>query len=190
MTAARRPLWFARRARGAPARTRLRTTHGFSLIEVLVVLVIIGVVIAGVALTVAGSAARELENAAQRARALVALACERAVLGGRDIGFAAVEDGLRFGYFGIDGWRDLDPDPSDELRPRAIGNGVELAAERDGEILEVARDVPRTPPFACLSSGELTPFVIELSRPGVPDVWRLEGRLDATLTLQVRTDAR
>lgn len=164
--------------------------RGFSLIEVLVVLVIVGVVMGGVALTVSGGDARELENAARRAQALVALACERAVLGGRDIGFAPVQEGLRFGYFGIDGWRDLDAVASDELRPRALGSGVTLRAERDGEALVVTRDVPRVPPFACLSSGELTPFAIELSRAGAPDVWRLEGQLDATLTLQVQPGAR
>ena len=64
--------------------------RGFSLIEILVVVVIVGVTAAVVALSVRGSGEREVENAAQRARALVRLACERAIIGGRDIGFSAV----------------------------------------------------------------------------------------------------
>jgi general secretion pathway protein H len=175
---------------GAPAATPGLRPRGFTLIEILVVLVIVGVVVAAVGMSVAGSGARQLENAARRAQALVALACERAVLGGRDLGFAAVEGGLRFGYFELDGWHELVDNPSDELRPRALGEGVELSVERDGERLVLSLDAPVEPPFACLSSGELTPFALELSRSGVAEVWRLEGRLDATLTLESRVDAR
>lgn len=157
--------------------------RGFTLIETLVVVAIVGVVVATVVLTTGGSGARAVENAAHRAEALVRLACERAVIGGRDIGFSPVADGLRFGYFARDGWQPLGDSPTDELRMRPLADGIVLRAERDGEALEVAQDPPDEPAFACFASGELTPFVLEIGRADAPHPWRLEGHLDGQLRL-------
>ena len=170
---------------GARAAARWR---GFTLIELLVVIAIVGIVVAAVTLSLRGSGVREVENAARRAEALIALACERAVIGGRDIGFSPVADGLRFGYFERDGWKPLSPSPNDELRPRALGNGIVLMAERDGEVLELEQDAPDEPAFACFASGEMTPFVLELSRADAPQPWRLTGTLDGKLALREGDD--
>jgi general secretion pathway protein H len=164
--------------------------RGFTLIEVLVMLVIIGVVIGALTLAVGGSGARELENAARRSQSLIQLACERATMSGRDIGFAPVQAGMRFGYYEIEGWRPLRDDHGDELRPRAWGDGVEVVAERDGERLEPATEPPEQPPFACLASGELTPLRLEFARAGVAERWELEGSLDGRLELRQINDAR
>ena len=162
---------------------------GFTLIEILVVMVIAGVLIGALVIAAGGSGPRELENAARRAQSLVAVACERAVIGGRDIGFAPVQGGLRFGYFEAGGWRGIEDRADEELRPRDLGEGIELEAERDGDALVLEQDAPEQPPFACLASGELTPFVLRVTRPGVKDEWQLEGRLDGTLELALRSDA-
>lgn len=163
-----------------------RAAHerGFSLIEILVVVVIVGVTAAVVALSVRGSGEREVENAAQRAQALVQLACERAMVGGRDIGFTVVGDGLRFGYFEIDGWRVLGEQGSDELRARPLGRDLALAAWREGIELPLLEEPDSEPSFACLSSGELTPFVLRIDRPDASRPWELEGRLDGELTIK------
>lgn len=167
-----------------------RPASGFTLIEILVVLVIAGVLVGALVIAAGGSGPRQLENAARRAQSLIAVACERAVIGGRDIGFAPVEGGLRFGYFESDGWHELPDRPDDELRPRPLGEGIALEAEQEGETLELAIDAPQRPPFACLASGELTPFTLRFARPGVTDTWRLEGKLDGTLELELAGDGR
>ncbi len=165
--------------------------RGFTLIELVVVIVIVGVIAGTVALSVRGSGEREVENAARRAQALIRLACERALLGGRDIGFTPVRDGLRFGYFETDGWRPLPPgNQSDELRPRPLGRELALGAERDGEPLMLADEPGREPSFACLSSGELTPFHLYIERADALTAWTLEGRLDGTLELSGETRRR
>ena len=158
--------------------------RGFSLIEILVVLVIVAVVTGAAILSIRGSGEREVENAARRAQALVRLACERALIGGRDIGFSPVHDGLRFGYFEIDGWHPLAPGGGDELRARALGKDLVLSAQREGVELPLDEEPGREPAFACLSSGELTPFVLRIDRPDATQPWELEGKLDGELVLQ------
>lgn len=161
-----------------------RGSRGFSLIEILVVVVIVGVVTGTVMLSIRGSGERAVENAAQRARALVALACERAVLSGRDIGFTPVIGGLRFGYFERDGWQPLSDAGSDELRARALGRQLQFVAMREGVELPLEEEAGREPAFACLASGELTPFVLRLMRDDAVQAWELEGRLDGELLLR------
>lgn len=158
--------------------------HGFSLIEILIVLVIIAVTTGAVVLSIRGSGEREVENAARRAQALLTLACERAELGGRDIGIAAVHDGLRFGYFEIDGWQAFGEKGSDELRARALGKELELRTWRENVELTLPDSPSTEPDFACLSSGELTPFVLRIDRVDVERPWELEAHLDGQIDLR------
>lgn len=171
-------MWQAGTIESSPRHT------GFSLIEVLVVLVIVGVMTAAVTISIRGSGERAVENAAQRARALILLACERAVLSGRDIGFTPVLDGLRFGYFGREGWQPVPEGGNDELRVRALGQDLQLTARRDGLDLPLADEPGTEPAFACLSSGELTPFVLRLARDDAELIWELEGHLDGEIQLR------
>ncbi len=165
----------------------MRRGGGFSLIELLVVLVIVGVVVGAVTLAIGGSGSRELENAARRAQARIALACERAMLGGHDIGFSLVDAGLRFGYLTPQGWQPFAPQAGEELRERPLGDGLRLELLRDGLPLPaggaVDADGALRPQLVCYASGELTPFELTLTRDDVPQRWRLRGRIDGELQL-------
>lgn len=166
------------------------TQAGFSLIELLVVLVIAGVLVGGIALSLHGQGAREVEQAARRAEALVRLACERALGSGVDLGFSVVSDGLRFGYLGETGWHPIEAGEGDALRARALGRGLLLSVSRDGVPLSLPEAPGPEPMFACFGSGELTPFELRIERPDAPHPWHLQGRLDGTLSLREQTDAR
>lgn len=160
----------------------MRRRGGFSLIELLVVLVIMGVVVGTVTLAIGGSGERELERAARAAQARITLACQRAELGGHDIGFALDGGALRFGYLHPQAWQPFPPRSGEELRERPLGDGVLAELYRDGERL--GEPDPLTPQLVCFASGELTPFELRLARADVARRWHLRGQLDGRLLLE------
>ncbi len=152
--------------------------RGFSLIEVLVVVVILGVVVAAVALSIGGNASRELEAQAARLQALLRLGCEQSELTGRDLGIFVSRRRIEFAWRGPDRWYPLADAPREALRPREFDAAIEVALERDGERLALQEDAPADPQLLCVASGELSPFRMQLSRGDVPEHWQLEGRPD------------
>lgn len=155
--------------------------RGFTLIEVLVVVVIISVVVGAAVLSIGGSGSRELENAALRTQLRIHLACERALVSGLDIGFSLEQGAMRFGYLMPERWRIMPNSPQEELRERPLGSGVDVLLLREG--IDVAEVDPEQPQMVCFSTGELTPFEMRFSRADVVERWTLRGQLDGKLEL-------
>ena len=172
-----------------PARGQQR---GFTLIEVLVVALIIGVVLAFVSLSInpTGPADR-LDTEAERLNALLQAGADDAILYGRELGLDITRGGYRFLRLGDDGWQPLDV-PDTPLRARELGDGIVLvlidrgddtprlvAADDDEEEADVVR-----PEAVLLSSGEFIPFELELYVPDVDYRYRLTGAAAGTLEMQ------
>ena len=169
---------------------RWRRARGFTLIEVLVVVIIVGVVVGTATLAITGSGSRELENAARRAEVRIRLACERALYSGQDLGFSLREGALSFGYLLPDRWLRVTDTPDEALRERTLGDAISIAVSRDGlPVLTETDDDPSKPQFVCYASGEMTPFEMTLAREGVAEQWRLQARLDGEVELD-RVDPR
>ena len=168
----------------AGGRNRWTQARGFTLIEVLVVVIIIGVVAGTATLAITGSGSRELENAARRAEVRIRLACERALFSGQDIGFSMREGALSFGYLLPDRWLRVKDTPDEALRERTLGDAIAVTVSRDGvPLLAETDDITSKPQFVCYSSGELTPFEFTLAREDVAEQWHLQARLDGELEL-------
>ena len=154
-----------------------RPAAGFTLIELMVVVVIIGVVIAATLLSV-GSTGRDsqLERERDRLAALIEYVRERAALQTLEYGLRCEIGGYRFVMYDSRAAKWLQ-DPLDEsLRARTLPAGLELALRiEDRAIVLAARtDAARrvtpadlTPQVMLYSSGELTSFKLTLSRTGV-----------------------
>ena len=161
---------------------------GFTLIEILVVLAIIGVLVLAVSIGVATAGGqRQLAREAERLQALVAYACTRAELGGREIGVRIDTGGYAFTMLGLEGW--MADEAQGELRPRRWIRGLRVDLQRDGRPLRAADANIPTPQIVCFSSGELSPFVLTLALGEDDAMVELRGRIDGRIDLR-RTELR
>ncbi|MCB1957370.1 MAG: prepilin-type N-terminal cleavage/methylation domain-containing protein [Rhodocyclaceae bacterium] len=116
----------------------MRQARGFTLIEVMVVLVIVGLVATGISVSLAALQGREAERAVERLRLVLEASAERAAVRGQPIAVEFFADGYRFSAFETDGsWRALvDPPvfverilPEDVVRGALTVEGRDLSAE-------------------------------------------------------------
>lgn len=171
----------ALRGERSTRRARMHAMHGFTLIEILVVVVILAVLAGAVSIAVAGvGGERMLKREAERAQALIEFACERAQLGGRDIGISLSLSGYRFSRSEQNIWLAY---REEVLRPRNWPEGFSVALSRDGLPVTLAKDFPEKPQLHCYPSGELTAFRLELALPDPSRTYRLDGQGDGQIQL-------
>ena len=159
-----------------------RARHGgFTLIEVLVVVFIIGVILGMATLSFSGRALDDkAQEEAQRLLQIFRLASEEATLTGLEIGWISTEEGYRFLALSDQGWTAYgDGSP---LRSRKLADPLQLSVQVDD--LPIPTDPERlTPQVLFLSSGEITPFTVELGAPQLDIGFRIEGNLLGELAL-------
>ena len=172
---------------------------GFSLIELLVVIVILAITAAMVVLgTATLKAGDPAETESRRLAALLQFVAEEALVQGRDYGVEFFADGYRFLSWDPDSrlWSVVEDEAA--LRRRTLPPDVELVLAVDGREVVVepegrrARDAAETlaPQVAVFSSGELTPFELFVVRGFAADAWVLRGRMDGEVTLLSPEEAR
>ena len=147
-------------------------SKGFTLVEILIVLLIITVVISLTVLTV-NSTGRDsqLDEESRRIEGLVGLLHERALLEGRDFGLRIEPAAYEFVVYDSrrDRWLMLDQER--EFRHRELPKGVTFQLQLDSQtvvIKAIDRNMssgePPRPQVAIAASGEGTPFRLILLR--------------------------
>ena len=143
---------------------------GFTLIEIMVVVVIIGVVAALMVLsfTLTGRD-RELEKESDRLFALFTYAREQAELQTREYGVLFQDDGYEFLTYDVRRaiWRSVPDDDALVARRLPDGLGVKLTVEARPVVLTRPKDArDKTPQVMIFSNGDLTSFAATLEREG------------------------
>jgi general secretion pathway protein H len=152
---------------------------GFTLMEVLVVVFLIGIIAGFASLSISQNTSRTLEEEAERLYALLRMAGEEAVLMGEELAMQFTPKAYRFVKLEEEEWRPLEDDKL--FREREIPAGVSLELVVEGVTMRLAEDTQPSR-IMLLSSGEMTPFELVLSN-AADDRYVLRGTLNGELQI-------
>ena len=179
----------------------LRRATGFTLLEILVVLVIIGVMVsmATLSLGVLG-ADREVEEETRRFWAVLRQAREEAELQAIDVAIFVGSSDYEFLRFDTrrNEWQ---PIVDDKLyAPRTLPEGLRFRLWMESREIVLKPGLPdrskkdesqKWPPqLTVLSSGDVVPFEMQIERDGAPALWRMTSLADGDLRVEQRKDER
>jgi len=153
---------------------RTRTPRGFTLIELVVVLLIITIVLGVVGVNLNPDRGSVVREEAKRLALLIQTAQQDAILQGHILAVAFEPQGYYF--LAINNKRELKPLPTDGvLRPRSLPPGI--------TIYSVAIDgapETETPRLVLLPTGELPAFTVTLSQGEIR--WQVQGKFTGEIS--------
>lgn len=155
-------------------------TGGFTLVELLVVVVIVGILATALVLSIgAADSGRLALDRARQVEDLLVLNCEQAVL---DNATRAVHLDARGYHFLRQTHSGAWQKPTERVfRTRELEPQLQWALTVEARPVVLDNEFDLTPHLICFASGEATPFVLRVGLFDGPDLYQLEGHLDGRI---------
>ena len=172
-----------------------RSFSGFTLIEVLVVVFIIGILVS-VSLISVHTLGRdsEIHDETRRLAGIIGAVQEQAQMEGRDFGLRLVEQQYEFLTYDPrhDKWETVEGD--DLLRPRQLPRGLNFRLRLDGREASLRPPAdpkkPWPPQIDILGSGDLTAFELKLQREDSDHEATITGNANGELEVKNVDDSK
>lgn len=169
-------------------KTKDSKQNGFTLLELLVVLFIIGISVTFATLSFSGRAIEDqLDNEARRLKQIMRLAAEESVLQGVELGMKSDGEKYSFLLIGEEGWVAYEGDTP--FKVHSLPDGIQLEVTVEDFSLPVPEENELLPQIVFLSSGELTPFALDLTAETSKVFYRFSGLLTGEVKME-KLDAR
>jgi general secretion pathway protein H len=133
---------------------------------------------------------QELEQEIGRLRGVVDLLNEEALMQGRDYGIMFTQTGYRFYVFDYQQLEWVVPQADRLLETHALRPRLTMSLMLDGRDVLLEPDFESqdgetpAPQVMLLSSGEVTPFTVELNRDGIEGRYELTAQLNGDLEVK------
>ena len=155
---------------------------GFTLLEIIVVVFIIGIVLSMVVISVNPNKGDELKSEADRFLSLVTLATQDSILLSKDFALELSHDGYSFLTLEDQQWVAVD---DKTFHSRTLPEGDFIDVYLEGEKFDFAKseDEEKHPRIFLLSSGEMTPFEIIFQNEDSTDRYHVTGDISGKLRM-------
>jgi len=162
---------------------KIRNSQGFTLIEILVVVVIVSILTAlGVGMISSGSVERNLQQHGKLLKASIEYACDQATLQNISHGIKFSQTGYGFAQYVNQEWIDLILQQT--IIGRELTDGSVLTLKLDGQDVVLKEEINEIPQMVCDSSGQMTPFELIISdatnqhfyQLKTTDFWEIQGQ--------------
>jgi general secretion pathway protein H len=163
-----------------------RRSLGFTLFEILVALVIIGLIVGVATLAIGNPAPDKLREETRRLEAVMNLAQEEAILQSRDFGITFWQQGYSFQEFFEGNWLKVEKDRT--LRSYQLPQGMRLQLALEGIDVVMSAVEPEKPQVFILSSGEISQFKLRFKFPDIMPAFFTELEANALGELE-QTDS-
>lgn len=167
--------------------------QGFTLIEVMIVVLIVGITVSFAVLSVRGTDYQDLlQEEASRLRVLLQLASEEAIMQNSELAVSLNPTSYTFLLLNEEDeiWEPVSGD--DMFRTRDMPEGLELELRSVEELGTLKTDSRKklVPHVFLLSSGEITPFELTFSSPESEVYYIVTGTPDGQLELHASDEPR
>jgi len=187
--------------RHSPTRTR-----GFSLLELIIVLVIIGVIVGAISISITDTRGDNLHFEARRLAARLNLAVDEAILINQELGLEVETNGYRFLSLNDEHWQAISSEEDNQLHEQKLPEEMEIQLSvdslfssfeqknrvnklfRETDEADIDEDDPDAllrPQIFLMSSGEMNPFILLIGYEGnEPVYYQLQGTFDGKIKLE------